>query len=127
MDLARQLFWTPEYPPCCEDSELVALIALGRKFLIECCECAAVFLLDAHDTKLVRTQLRQRAIMRSGELPSVCIVCGCTNEAACPEGCWWRTDRAGRYIPVCTSCEPPKRLKAAPAPSANQLDLPGCD
>lgn len=35
-----------------------------------------------------------------------CVACGCDDDHACEEGCWWiEVDRA-RGIGVCSSCEP---------------------
>jgi hypothetical protein len=38
------------------------------------------------------------------EPETICIGCGCTDEEACPEGCYWlRLDEAGG-AGVCSSC-----------------------
>jgi hypothetical protein len=34
-----------------------------------------------------------------------CALCGCTDNRACPGGCWWVPDPAGQMRDVCSSCE----------------------
>lgn len=50
------------------------------------------------------------------ELPH-CRVCGCTDELACPEGCWWVTDPDQRGE-LCSSCLP------AVVPAALDQEIP---
>lgn len=48
------------------------------------------------------------------DVVAACRVCGCTEDAACPGGCWWVPD-PWMEGELCSSCLPP-----SPAPSANQ-------
>jgi hypothetical protein len=38
-----------------------------------------------------------------------CIVCGCTDDHGCLDGCWWQSVR-GRLVPLCSSCSAPPAL-----------------
>jgi hypothetical protein len=51
-----------------------------------------------------------------------CLVCGCTDMAACPEGCAWAVVSRPHGIGVCTTCDTPKaRAGFAPAVAADAL------
>jgi hypothetical protein len=33
-----------------------------------------------------------------------CRLCGCTDDNACAEGCWWVTDPLEPLLPTCSNC-----------------------
>lgn len=59
----------------------------------------------------------------------VCVVCGCTQDRACPGGCWWVASAAG--ADVCSACSPeggsfsyvPGAVDTPPAPGTEHLHV----
>jgi hypothetical protein len=43
---------------------------------------------------------------------SQCIVCGCTDMAACPDGCAWAVVDRACGVGVCTACDTPEAREA---------------
>lgn len=37
--------------------------------------------------------------------PAHCVHCGCTDDEACPEGCWWISVDRKRRIGLCSCCK----------------------
>lgn len=55
------------------------------------------------------------------DLDAQCFVCGCTDDVACPGGCWWAEDPEAEMLDVCTACvELRDRLAAAGRPVSLQ-------
>lgn len=42
------------------------------------------------------------------EVGQACVVCGCSDLAACPGGCSWTHDPTAGELPRCSKCPPPK-------------------
>lgn len=61
----------------------------------------------------------RRPLARVFAMGPVCEGCGCTEEAACPGGCWWDENalEQGRYI--CSECAPDLML-----PDGDEEDAP---
>lgn len=57
-------------------------------------------------------------------IPGVCVVCGCEEDNACPEGCWWLNDR----MTLCSVCadklgvEPQARIRRDISIMRDQID-----
>lgn len=41
-----------------------------------------------------------------------CRVCGCTEDRACPGGCWWVAD-VDEHGDLCSQCQQPRRSEAS--------------